>query len=100
MGSSKATVMAGPIPGNTPTAVPSRTPITAYSRFIGVAACPNPWISQSRFSMSENSVQNACGQRDSEPRIERVEAAHREHRPDGDVSDVVPAAEDRCRTGE
>src|SRR6478736_5306243 len=50
--------------------------------------------------MSENSVQNACGQRDSEPGIECIEAADREHRPDGDVSDVVPAAEDRRRTRE
>src|SRR6476620_12113958 len=100
MGSSSATGIAGPIPGSTPTAVPSSTPMTAYNRFIGVAASPNPWISQSRFSMSENPVQNACGQRDSEPGIERIEAADREHRPDGDVSDVVPAAEDGRRTGE
>src|SRR6188474_819738 len=84
-GSSSATVMAGPIPGSTPTAVPSSTPITAYSRFIGVAACSKPWISQSRFSMSEDSIQNACGQRDSKPGVERVETADREHRADDDV---------------
>src|SRR6478672_10465189 len=93
MGSSSATVIAGPIPGSTPTAVPSSTPMTAYNRFIGVAASPNPWISQSRFSMSENPIQNACGQRDSEPGVERIEAADREHRPDHDVADVVPATQ-------
>ena len=32
-GSSSATVRAGPIPGSTPTAVPSGTPSNAQSRF-------------------------------------------------------------------
>src|SRR6476661_3977250 len=99
-GSNRATVMAGPIPGSTPTAVPSRTPMHAYSRFMGVAACSNPCSSQFRLSMSEDSVQNACGQRDSEPDVERVEAAESEHRADRDVADPVPAAEDRGGTGE
>src|ERR1700710_439473 len=91
-GSSRATVIAGPMPGSTPTAVPSSTPITAYNRFIGVAACSNPWSSQFRLSISENPVQNACGQRDSEPGVERVEAAHRQRHPDEDVADVVLTA--------
>src|SRR5258705_6012447 len=99
MGSSSATVIAGPMPGSTPTAVPSSTPITAYSRFIGVAASAKPWSSQLKLSMSENSVQNACGQRDPESGVEGVEADQRQHGADGDVADVVPAAQDRCRTG-
>ena len=43
--------MAGPMPGSTPTAVPSSTPITAYSRFIGVAASAKPWSSQLKLSI-------------------------------------------------
>src|SRR6267142_284275 len=100
MGRSSATVMAGPMPGSTPTAVPSSTPITAYSRFIGVAASAKPWSSQLKLSMSENSVQNACGQWDPESGVEGVEADQRQHGADGDVADVVPIAQDRCRTGE
>src|SRR4029450_4052752 len=92
--------MAGPMPGSTPTAVPRSTPMTAYSRFIGVAACAKPWSSQSKFSISEDPVENACGQRDSEPGVERVEAGDGEHRPDDEVANVMAAAEDGRRTGE
>ena len=42
-GSSSATVSAGPMPGSTPTAVPSSTPISAYSRLIGWVATARPW---------------------------------------------------------
>src|SRR6476659_10943842 len=83
-GSSSATVIAGPMPGRTPTAVPSSTPITAYSRFIGVAASAKPWSSQLKLSMSENPVQNACGQRDSEPGITSVQAPDRQPHQDKD----------------
>src|SRR6201999_1332168 len=100
MGSSSATVMAGPMPGSTPTAVPSSTPITAYIRFIGVAASAKPWSSQLKLSMSENSIQNARGQRDPESGVEGVETDQRQHSADDDVADIVPAAQDRCRTGE
>src|ERR1700712_620663 len=99
-GSSRATVIAGPMPGSTPTAVPSSTPITAYSRFIGVAACSKPCSSQFRLSISENPVQNACGQRKSEPGVERVEAGSRQHCADQDVANVVPTAQNGCGTGE
>ena len=44
-GSSSATVSAGPMPGSTPTAVPSSTPISANSRFIGCNAMVRPWYS-------------------------------------------------------
>src|SRR5258707_6486571 len=100
MGRSSATVMAGPIPGSTPTAVPSSTPITAYSRFIGVAASAKPWSSQLKLSMSENSIQNACGQRDPESGVEGVEADQRQRNANGDVSYVVPVAQNCCRACE
>src|SRR6476659_191875 len=99
-GSSSATVIAGPIPGSTPTAVPNSTPITAYIRFIGVAASAKPCSSQLKLSMSENPVQNACRQRDSEPGIERVETADRQHDADQKIEDVSLAAENRCGPGE
>src|SRR6478752_3854472 len=95
MGSSSATVIAGPMPGSTPTAVPSSTPMQAYSRFIGVAAVAKPSSSQLKLSISENPVQDACRQRDPEPGVERIEAAHRQHRADHDVEDVVLAAQYR-----
>src|SRR4029079_6379321 len=100
MGNSSATVIAGPIPGSTPTAVPRSTPITAYSRFIGVAASAKPCSSQLKLSMSENPVQNACGHAESEPGINRVDTANRQHDAENDVENVTLAAENRCGPGE
>src|SRR4029078_11878574 len=42
IGSSIAMVATGPTPGSTPIIVPSRTPISAYSRWIGLTATPKP----------------------------------------------------------
>src|SRR5882757_3208789 len=86
MGRSSATVIAGPMPGSTPTAVPSSTPIAAYSRFIGVAASAKPWSSQLKLSMSG----------DSEPGVDGVEAGQRQYQAADEVADVVVTAEDRC----
>src|SRR3954464_15708587 len=41
-GSSMAMVATGPMPGSTPISVPSRQPMKAYSRLIGVNATPKP----------------------------------------------------------
>src|SRR6478609_6549333 len=41
-GSSIAMVATGPMPGSTPISVPSRQPISAYIRLIGVSATPKP----------------------------------------------------------
>ena len=41
-GSSRATVIAGPMPGSTPTAVPRITPSAAQARLVGVSAVANP----------------------------------------------------------
>ncbi|MNF82541.1 hypothetical protein D3C84_648490 [compost metagenome] len=51
IGSSKATVSAGPIPGNTPMAVPSRQPMKPHSRLIGVSAAEKPIARLARMSM-------------------------------------------------
>src|SRR4051812_35975640 len=37
-----AMVATGPMPGSTPISVPSRQPMNAYSRLIGVKATPKP----------------------------------------------------------
>jgi hypothetical protein len=47
-GSSSAIATAGPIPGSTPTKVPSVTPAAASSRFSGRSAVPKPSASWSR----------------------------------------------------
>src|SRR5829696_1302099 len=43
-GSSNAIVSAGPMPGSTPTNVPSSTPMAAKARFSGVRTVPKPSI--------------------------------------------------------
>ncbi len=42
IGSSIATVAMVPMPGNTPTSVPTSAPIRHSSRFIGLTATPKP----------------------------------------------------------
>src|ERR671927_372260 len=42
IGSSSATVSAGPMPGSTPTAVPRKQPSSAQPRFCSVSACEKP----------------------------------------------------------
>src|ERR1700742_4591589 len=51
IGSSSATVNAGPMPGSTPTRVPSVTPSAASSRFSGVSTALKP---SSRFAAKTN----------------------------------------------
>src|SRR5574343_519326 len=52
IGSSIATVTAGPRPGSTPIAVPSTQPTKAHSRLIGVAAVAKPPSSWFQIDMS------------------------------------------------
>src|SRR4051794_25689007 len=92
-GSSSATVMAGPRPGSTPTAVPSSTPISAYSRFIGVAAVAKPSSSEDQTSMSEHPFQDTGRQQDAEAEVEAVERDQRQQERDHRVADQVPAAQ-------
>ena len=51
IGSSMATATAGPMPGSTPTAVPSAQPNSAHSRLMGVAAVAKPPIRASNSSI-------------------------------------------------
>src|SRR6187455_1734711 len=53
MGSSMATATAGPIPGSTPTAVPSTQPTKAHSRLTGLIAVAKPCRREAKMSMSD-----------------------------------------------
>src|SRR3954471_24740739 len=53
MGSSMATATAGPMPGSTPTAVPSTQPTKAHSRLTGLIAVANPCRREAKMSMSD-----------------------------------------------
>ncbi|MNH86493.1 hypothetical protein D3C73_389540 [compost metagenome] len=50
IGSNNATVNAGPIPGRTPMAVPSKQPMKPHIRLIGVSAAENPIARLARMS--------------------------------------------------
>lgn len=52
MGSSMATATAGPMPGSTPTAVPSAQPTRAHRRLAGVAAVAKPASNASKISIT------------------------------------------------
>ena len=52
IGSSMATVVTGPMPGSTPTRVPSRTPMKQYRRFCAVNATPKPMVRFARKSIA------------------------------------------------
>ncbi|MNM49496.1 hypothetical protein D3C81_605020 [compost metagenome] len=58
IGNSRATVSAGPIPGNTPMAVPSRQPMNPHIRLIGVSAEENPIARLERMSTVSISLQS------------------------------------------
>ena len=50
-GSSMAMVATGPRPGKTPTAVPTKTPIRQYIRFVSVSAVSKPRARLLKISM-------------------------------------------------
>src|SRR5687768_18618216 len=50
-GSRSASVSAGPMPGSTPTAVPSITPMKANIKFAGWIATVRPWAREASASM-------------------------------------------------
>src|SRR5687767_11876079 len=84
--------MAGPMPGSTPTNVPRRTPIAAYSSSCGVKASAKPPARRSSVSMSEHPVQDAGGERHTEV-PEEVPARDGHHGADDQVTDERLAAE-------
>src|SRR3982751_2883305 len=87
IGSSRATVSAGPMPGSTPTAVPIVTPTSAHNRFAGVSAPLKPSSSSPNWSMSE--PPRARGQREPDQPVEDQEDHGRQGPAVGD--DLPPA---------
>src|SRR6476619_513228 len=82
IGSSSATVSAGPMPGSTPTRVPSVTPTRASSRLAGVRASWNPCISWEKESISEPPDRGRKG--DPDDHVEDQEHAPRDDEPVGE----------------
>src|SRR5437764_13506289 len=54
IGSSMATATAGPMPGSTPTAVPSTQPTKAHRRLTGLIAVAKPCSRESKMSMASD----------------------------------------------
>src|SRR5215218_7450507 len=95
IGSSSAMVSAGPIPGSTPTNVPSSTPIAANARFSGVRTVPKPSIRSemtARVVTSEDRRQPGR-QRHAQVLGERREEPEAEHEPGDRVAHDRPRAE-------
>src|SRR5262245_19264994 len=83
IGSSMAIVATGPTPGSTPISVPSMTPISAYSRWIGVTATPKPRIRLLMMSMVVSSADRAAFHERRADREGQREALHEhQHRED------------------
>src|SRR3954451_3946211 len=64
IGSSMATATAGPMPGSTPTAVPSTQPTKAHSRLIGLIAVAKPCRREAKMSMSDPAGAGQAGEID------------------------------------
>src|SRR6476661_1039569 len=87
IGSSSATVSAGPMPGSTPTRVPRVTPISARNRLVGVNASLNPVISWEKESISE--PPDAGRQGDADQHIEEQEHDRGDDEPVGESLGLV-----------
>src|ERR671916_1492416 len=93
-GSSSATAIAGPMPGSTPMAVPSSTPIAENSRLAGVSAWPKPSKRWVRFSItSDQPHQRSAGQVHAEQRVEHEPGRQRDARGDQQVARERTGAE-------
>src|SRR3954464_2519913 len=80
MGSSMATATAGPMPGSTPTAVPSTQPTKAHSRLTGLIAVAKPCRSEAKMSMSDPAGGGQAGKVDGEELREGPEHRRRDQR--------------------
>src|SRR5262245_14186082 len=92
IGSSSATVSAGPMPGSTPTSVPSVTPAAASSRFWTVRTSPKPSI---RLAANRNTsdAPRPGRQLHIEPLAERVAGDHAEPEADDHVANRLVGPE-------
>src|SRR6185503_713249 len=86
-GSSRAMAPTGPMPGSTPTIVPTSTPTKHASRLPGIIATPNPYM---RPSIGPTLSSPAAGQRDVEEHGEQD--VRRRRADDADERGGRPAA--------
>src|SRR3954470_19192911 len=87
IGSSMATATAGPMPGSTPTAVPSAQPNRAHSRLAGVMATAKPCRSAFRMSMACSDPAGVGQAREVDRQESREHPVHR--RRDGKAGEQV-----------
>src|SRR5918998_4916540 len=85
-GRRSATVSAGPIPGNTPTRVPSVTPMAASRRYSGRRAVAKPPASSPSTSILEQRVQKTVWQADTQELGKREEYEHAQYYADSKVA--------------
>src|SRR5918993_2229432 len=100
IGSSRATVSAGPMPGSTPTAVPRRTPMRANIKFAGWMATARPPAREVKASMaaSEQAFERPCRQGQGQELGEENVDDEGDHSTDDEIGDESPAPEGRgCR---
>src|SRR5687768_6411551 len=90
IGSSMATATAGPMPGRTPTAVPSTQPTKAHSRLIGETAVANPWNRAAKMSMSDPAGRRQARQADPQQLGEQPVHRRGEQQSAGDVAGQRP----------
>src|SRR5688572_13348996 len=81
IGSSRATVTAGPTPGSTPTAVPSMQPTRHHIRFCMVRATWKPWRScaQTSMALGQQRLEDPRGEHQAEAVVENGEDERGEH---------------------
>src|SRR3954451_17670983 len=94
IGSSSAIVSAGPMPGSTPTNVPTSTPRAANARFSGVSTVPKPSIRSERTARTATSEDRGQAGRQRHPEVLREgrEEAEAEHEAGGRVANHRAAA--------
>src|SRR5215211_1358893 len=89
-GSSSDIAEIGPMPGNTPTSVPMKTPMKQYSRLIGKNATPKPCATLIRTSMLGSSdFEHARRQLDQKQALQHP--PHAERNQDGNRNGQRPA---------
>src|SRR3954468_18094295 len=91
MGSSMATVAMVPIPGNTPTSVPTSAPIRHSSRLIGVKATPKPSARLEKSSaITPSLIHKAREQLQRQPQRIREKQATADGQTDADDDGFLP----------
>src|SRR5258705_6064094 len=89
------------MPGRTPTAVPSTTPIKAYRRLIGCSATSMPWASAENVSIapSQQPFEGPGRQAQRQQLVEQQKEEDAEAQSDREIDEKSAPAEGRRRGG-